>query len=84
MKKIVFLSFLMLGLGLQAQTPSEVEVKASVSEDIVADGQRTIKKQEYREDGTLDSYVIARTNLVKGTYLEYHKNGKLKTFRIVN
>lgn len=80
MKKIILLISLIFSLGLSAQSENP---ENKVLNDVVSDGKHEMKRQLYNEDGSLNSFVIARTNLEKGTYSEYYRNGTLKVFRIV-
>ena len=85
MKKIALLVCLVLSLGLSANTVEENPTERTINmTDISDNGKNVIKIQTYKKDGGLMSYVIARTNLARGTYTEYHENGNLKLFRIVN
>lgn len=84
MKKIVLLVSLVFSLGLYAEALTQESKTPTVVADISENGKHVIKRQIYAEDGTLKSYTIARTNLAKGTYMQYYKNGTLKQFTIVN
>lgn len=85
MKKIALLVCLVFSLGLNANVVDQNTAKTTIGTvDISDDGKYKMKRQIYSEDGSLKSYVIARTNLAKGTYTEYYENGNLKLFRIVH
>ncbi|MFT5662576.1 MAG: hypothetical protein ACI9TV_003233 [Sulfurimonas sp.] len=84
MKKIALLVSLVFSLGLNAEVVSPDTVKTAVVADVLENGKNEIKRQVYSQDGSLESYTIAKTNLAKGTYTEYYHNGILKKFTIVN
>ena len=85
MKKLILLVCLTFGIGLNAEVVEQEKVKATVQyPDVTENGKNEMKRQAYAEDGSLESFVIARTNLARGTYTEYYKNGGLKLFRVVN
>lgn len=84
MKKMALLISLVFSLGLNAEAVSEDAVKSAVVLDVTDNGKHQIKRQIYAQDGSLAKYIIARTNLAKGTYTEYYENGGLKQFTIVN
>lgn len=77
MKKNIFLLCLIFGVGLSANTSSEVVNKE------VEVGKNKVLEHTYYKDGTLKSFDIARTNVQKGTYTQYHENGNLKSFTII-
>lgn len=84
MKKTALLLALVFSLGLNAEELTQDLGKTAVIADVSDDGKYQIKRQTYTQDGRLESFIIAKTNLAKGTYTEYYKNGNLKRFTIVN
>jgi len=75
MKTNTLLLCLVFGVALSANTSSEV-----LKEEV---GKNKVLEHTYYKDGTLKSFDIARTNVQKGTYTQYHENGNLKSFTII-
>ena len=84
MKKVLLVLCLVFSFSLGEELTSLNSDETNLLKDLSADGKNEIRKQVYSKNGNLQSYVISRTNLVKGTYVEYYNNGNLKVFRIVN
>ena len=86
MKKIIFLLCLVFGVGLSANTASEVKANVETNEGKTISfkaGKNKVLEHTYYKNGSLKSFDIARTDVQRGTYTEYYENGNLKSFIII-
>ncbi len=86
MKRSIFLLCIVFGVGLGANTVSEVTANVEVHEGKVISfkaGKNKVLEHTYYKNGSLKSFDIARTDVQRGTYTEYYENGNLKSFTII-
>ncbi len=83
MKKTIFLTSLLLSLGFYAQASDINNQSIDVKEEsnVGHTHQETLSEEYYKNQQEAPSQCESKKS---GTYTEYHSNGMLKSFRIVD